>query len=134
MSQLQQTLARLANDFAASVLKAIASSSLADISSLAASAAGGAVAPAAPRKAPPPSPIGRWKGVRNPLRRGTDDLEAVIARVVATLKAGGAMSSEQLQRSLKLTKKDVARPIVLAVKRGTITKHGNKRSTRYSAA
>jgi len=67
-------------------------------------------------------------------RRGSEDLEGVIARVVATLKAGGAMSSEQLQRSLRLSKKDIARPIVLALKRGTISKLGNKRGAQYSAA
>lgn len=147
MSSLQQTIARLAEEFAANVLKAISSSSLSEITALGAASPGrsgttpsrSTGAPsrrgrAAAASAPAASPAGPWRRVRKHGRRGSEDLEAVIARVVATLKAGGAMSSEQLQRALRLTKKDIARPIVLAVKRGTISKQGNKRGTRYTAA
>ena len=140
MPSLQQTIARLAEEFAASILKAIASSSISEVTALGAGAPTRTTAPAArygrapAARVPKASPAGAWKRVQKTGRRGSEDLEAIIGRVVATLTAGGAMSSEHLQRALRVTKKDIARPLVLAVKRGTLSKQGTKRATRYSAA
>lgn len=139
MPSLQQTIARLAEEFAARILRAIAFSSISEVTALGAGSPTRTTAPAARRgrvpaaSVPKASPAGARKRVQKRGRRGSDDLEAIIGRVVATLKAGGAMSSEQLQRALRVTKKDIARPLVLGVKRGTLSKQGTKRATRYTA-
>jgi hypothetical protein len=145
MPSLKSTIASLADAFAAGVLAAVRSASLEEI------LAGGSATPAKrglgrPAKATngaelvpggggQPDPLTkrakRGKGGRL-ARRSTSDIEHVIGLIVAKLgehKAG--LRSEQLQKVLKLDKKEITRPIELALKAKKIAKKGEKRSTTY---
>jgi hypothetical protein len=65
-------------------------------------------------------------------RRSPADIERVIGLVVKALgehKAG--LRSEQLQKVLKLSKKEITGPLAQALGAKQITKKGEKRSTTY---
>jgi hypothetical protein len=138
MTTLKSKIASLADSFAAGVLAAIRSSSLEEILS------GGGSAPARrgpgrPRKADAvetaetPKPAKRGKGGRL-ARRSPADIERVVALIVGKLgehKAG--LRSEQLQKVLKLDKKEITGPLNQALAAKKITKKGQKRSTTYFA-
>jgi hypothetical protein len=138
MPTLKSKIASLADSFAAGVLAAIRSSSLEEILS------GGGAAPARrgpgrPRKADAvatdeaPKPAKRGKGGRL-ARRSPADIERVVGLIVGKLgehKAG--LRSEQLQKVLKLDKKEITGPLNQALAAKRITKKGQKRSTTYFA-
>jgi hypothetical protein len=143
MPSLKSNIAVLAETFATSVLAAIRSASLDEI------LAGGGSAPARrgpgrPRKAngaatttsskPATSkPATKTKGGRL-ARRSPSDLEHVVGLIVAKLgehKAG--MRSEELQKALKLDKKEITGPLNLALSSKKVVKTGQKRSTTYFA-
>jgi hypothetical protein len=150
MPNLKSKIASLADTFAAGVLAAVRSASLQEI------LAGGSGAPAKRKPGRPakttngaqPAPGGgpqfgslstakrsiRGKGGRL-ARRSPSDIEHVIGLVVATLKEHkDGLRSEQLQKVLKLHKKEVVRPLELALKAKRIAKKGQRRSTTYFAA
>jgi hypothetical protein len=86
-------------------------------------------APAAPAATAPR----KGKGGRL-ARRSPEELEKVIALVVAALKGSkGGLRSEQLQTALKLDKKEITGPLNQALAGKKITKKGQKRSTTYFA-
>lgn len=66
-------------------------------------------------------------------RRDPASLQLVIDNIVALLATGGdeGFSSEQLQTALGIDKKELTRPVVLALEQGVIRKEGEKRGTRY---
>jgi hypothetical protein len=67
-------------------------------------------------------------------RRSASDIEHVVGLIVAKLgehRAG--LRSEQLQKVLKLDKKEITRPLEQALAAKKITKKGQKRSTTYFA-
>jgi hypothetical protein len=140
MTTLKSKIATLADSFAAEVLAAIRSSSLEEILSGGGSGGGAAPArrgPGRPRKADAgaamaaPKPAKRGKGGRL-ARRSPADIERVVGLIVGKLgehKAG--LRSEQLQKVLKLDKKEITGPLNQALAAKKITKKGQKRSTTY---
>jgi hypothetical protein len=140
MPTLKSKIASLADSFAAGVLAAIRSSSLEEILS----GGGGSAAPARrgpgrPRKTDgaaaieAPKPAKRGKGGRL-ARRSPADIEHVVGLIVGKLgehKTG--LRSEQLQKVLKLDKKEITGPLNQALAAKKITKKGQKRSTTYFA-
>lgn len=66
-------------------------------------------------------------------KRGPEEMKVVIDNVVRALAANPeGLSREQLQKALSIDKKELTRPIVLALEQGLISKTGHKRSTRYT--
>ena len=145
MPNLKSQIASLADSFAAGVIAAIRSASLEEI------LAGGSPAPARrgpgrPRKsegaaaAPAASPAkgparkgAARKGGRL-ARRSPSDIEHVIGLIVSALgRAKTGMRSEQLQKALKLSKKEIVRPLSEALGAKKIRKTGEKRATTYFA-
>jgi hypothetical protein len=142
MTTLRTKIQSLAETFTAGIVDAIRSASLQEL------LAAGGVAPAkrAPSRAPQsdggggqPDPLHaprakRGKGGRL-ARRSTSDLEHVIGLIVAKLGENkGGLRSEQLQKALKLDKREITRPLELALGAKKITKKGQKRSTTYFAS
>jgi hypothetical protein len=149
---LNSKIASLAETFASSVLAAIRSASLEEIlaegkgsrstSFTAASSHVSAASPAKrgpgrPRKiqvtAPAPAPAKTGKGGRL-ARRSESDIQHVVGLIVSKLgehKAG--LRSEQIQKALKLDKKEITGPLLLALSSKKIVKTGQKRSTTYFA-
>jgi hypothetical protein len=142
MPTLKSQIATLADSFAAGVLAAIRSASLEDILE------GGSAPSAPPRRGPgrPPKsngvaaaapslkPAKRGKGGRL-ARRSASDIEHVIGLIVGKLgehKTG--LRSEQLQKALKLSKKEIVGPLNQGLAAKKITKKGERRSTTYFAA
>jgi hypothetical protein len=128
-SPLHTTLQSLAHAFAEEVLAAIRSSSLGEVTG----APNGTPrhGPGRPRRfaAPASSPSvvnGR------PARRSTDEIEAVLGRVVAALKTG-PMRAEEIQKSLGLHRKELPRVIKLGLQTKAIKRKGQKRATVYTA-
>jgi hypothetical protein len=145
MSSLKIKIASLAETFSAGVLAAIRSASLEEIL---AGGSGGALPKRGPGR-PPKSSNGRTVargggGQPDPLstakrgkggrlaRRSPSDIEHVIGLIVAKLaehKAG--LRSEQIQKELRLDKKEITGPLNQALAAKKITKKGQKRSTTY---
>ncbi len=136
MSTLQSRIQTLADSFAQGVLAAIRSASLEEI------LAGGGAAPkrgpgrppkaaaSAPKAAPAAK---RGKGGRLP-RRSPSDIEHVIGLITKALSdAGKGLRSEELQKVLKLSKKEIVGPLAQALSAKRITKKGQKRATTYFA-
>ena len=136
MTTLKNTIASLADSFASGVLAAVRNASLEEILD-----GGGRGAPArrGPGRSPKanagtsmaPKPAKRGNGGRL-ARRSPEDIAHVEGLIVATLgshKAG--LRSEQLQKLLKLSKKEIVRPLELALTKKTITKKGQRRATTY---
>lgn len=134
MADLHTTISRLAETFARDILAAIKSASLEDISALSGGGArGGRPRAAAPAAAPAQEKRGGRRGKRG--RRSSADLQGTIDAIVKALsKASEGLRSEQLQKTLGLAKKDVVRPLQLALQQKAIKKKGQKRGTTYFAA
>jgi hypothetical protein len=67
-------------------------------------------------------------------RRSPSEIEHVVGLVVAKLREHKTgMRSEQLQAALKLSKKEISRPLSEGLAKGRITKKGEKRATTYFA-
>jgi hypothetical protein len=145
MLSLHAKIQALADTFAQGVLAAVRSASLDEILG---GATSGAPAPARrgpgrPRKAPAasttteapsaPKAAKKGKGGRS-MRRSPEDINKVIALVVDHLKKNTkGLRSEQLQKALKLDKKEITLPLEQALGEKKITKKGQKRSTTYFA-
>jgi hypothetical protein len=140
---LKNRISALAEEFSAGVLAAIRSASLEEI------LAGGSTAPAkrAPgrlpkangglttesAKAAPRTPAPRRKGGRL-ARRSPEQSGEVIELIVAALKKSkDGMRSEQLQKVLKLDKKEISGPLNEALEGKKISKKGQRRATTYFA-
>ena len=150
MPTLKSRIEDLASTFAAGVLAAVHSSSLEEILAGGWGSSGDRApakrGPGRPKKAAvvaggggmpdplkTPAKAKRGQGGRL-LRRSPSDIQLVIGLIVGKLgehRAG--LRSEQLQKALKLDKKDVSGPILQALKEKKIVKTGKKRSTTYFA-
>jgi hypothetical protein len=140
MPSLKNTIASLAETFSAGVIAAIRSASLQEIldggSASSASVRRGPGRPAKVNGSPAtttvmPERARKGKGGRL-ARRSPSDIEHVIGLVVAKLgEHKGGLRSEQLQKLLKLDKKEITRPLETALAAKKITKKGQKRSTTY---
>jgi len=134
MTTLKSTIEQLAKGFAESVLGAIRGASLEDI--LAESGRARAGAPAAgraPAAASKAAPARKGRGGRL-ARRSPEQIAAVVDSIVSALeKAKGGLRSEQLQKALGLSKKEITGPINEALAAKKIRKTGERRSTTYFA-
>jgi hypothetical protein len=143
MPNLKSSIAALAEDFSAGVLAAIRSASLEEILS-----EGGAKRSATPTKRGPgrprkaanggttmesSKPAKRGKGGRL-ARRSPEDIESVIGLITKALAdAGKGLRSEEIQKALKLDKKEITGPLAQALAAKKISKKGEKRATTYFA-
>jgi hypothetical protein len=141
MSTLRSSLNDLASNFAEAVLAAVRGASLQEL--LAES--GGAPArrsPGRPRgssttksaptaaraSAPARKPAGRLQ------RRTPEEIARSLALVVALVRKSTGMRSEEIQKALKLDKREVPRILYEGLKGKKLKKKGQKRATVYSAA
>jgi hypothetical protein len=138
MTTLKTKIASLADSFAAGVLAAIRSASLEEILA-GESAAATKRRPGRPRTsnegvpAEAQKPAKRGKGGRL-ARRSPSDIEHIVGLIVGKLgEHKGGLRSEQLQKVLKLDKKEITGPLNQALAAKRITKKGQKRSTTYFA-
>ncbi len=133
MSTLHATINSLASDFAHSLLRALRNASLEEI--LAETAPGHASTgrrgrPAAAHAAP----AARRGGRRLP-RRSANDIQAVVGKMVALLKANKkGLRAEEIREKLGLDRREVPRPLAEALKKKLVSKKGKKRATTYYAA
>jgi hypothetical protein len=136
---LRNQIQTLAETFTAGILAAIRGASLEELLGGGSPARRGPGRPAKAAVGGQPDPLNtpnaakRRKGGRL-ARRSASDIEHVIGLIVAKLgehKAG--LRSEQLQKVLKLDKKEITRPLEQALAAKKITKKGQKRSTTYYA-
>ena len=133
---LKNRISVLAEEFSAGVLAAIRSASLEEILSES----------GAPKRAAAPSASSN--GAAEPTRRGPgrprksgrlarrspEQIAQVVESVVGALKKNkNGMRSEQLQKLLKLDKKEISGPLNEALAGKKITKKGQRRATTYFA-
>jgi len=136
MSALRRAIADLAEQFADSVLTAVRSASFGDLAALTGPTS--APRPGAPKPATSVSTATltpKLPRTRKGARRSKADQQKIVDAVVtalATKKDG--MRSEDIQKALGLSKKDVTRPLQLALTTKAIKKQGTKRATRYFLA
>jgi len=136
MATLQTKIAELAEEFASGVLSAIRSSQLDELMVGAGAPAGRRTAAKADREESdaPAAPRAKRRAGRL-ARRSPEEIDAVVERIVATLKASPAgLRSEQLQKELDIDKREISGPITQALSAKKIRKTGQKRSTTYFAS
>jgi hypothetical protein len=129
MSNLRSTLESLAARFAESVIDALRSASLDEITSVASGssrtrprAAAAAAEPVAKKRA----------GGRLP-RRTADDIQAMVQKIVDLVaKHPDGLRAEQIRASLDVDAKELPRPLAEAVTSGALTRSGQKRATTYA--
>lgn len=141
MANLRNHIESLAQTFTAGIIEAIRGASLQELLG----ETPGKRGPGRPRTASvvaggggQPDPLRAPKAKRGKggrlMRRSASDIQHVMGLIVAKLgehKTG--LRSEQLQKALKIDKKEITRPIELALAAKKITKKGQKRSTTYFA-
>lgn len=65
-------------------------------------------------------------------RRNAEDIKALMLKICSLLSVTkGGLTSEQIQESLGVSKKDLVGPIAMGLEEGSITKTGEKRGTKY---
>jgi len=80
------------------------------------------------------SPTLSAKSARLP-RRSAGELEGVVDRLVAIVtSAPDGINAERLRAALQVERKELPKPISLALSAGRIHKSGNKRATLYFGA
>jgi hypothetical protein len=140
MSNLKSTIDQLAQSFAAGILEAIRGASLQELlveggHGVAAKRGRGSVPTKTVTTHTTPTASASPRASKGRLaRRSADDVAKVVDLVVDALKKSGAgMRSEELQKALKLSKKEIVRPITQALAARKIKKTGQKRATTYFA-
>jgi hypothetical protein len=136
---LKNRISALAEEFSAGVIAAIRAASLEEILSESGGGSRRAAAPsaapsngAAPAKRGPGRPRGKKSG--RLARRSPEQIAQVVESVVGALKKNkNGMRSEQLQKLLKLDKKEISGPLNEALAGKKITKKGQRRATTYFA-
>jgi len=126
MSNLHRTINALASEFAHSLLRALRGASLDEILAETAHdhAALGESRPSGRRE--------KSRGVRR--RRSTEELDALVTRIVSVLKTHKkGLRAEELREKLGVERKELPRPLAEALKKRVITKKGKKRATTYFA-
>ncbi len=138
MSNLRATINALASEFADGVLRALQHASLSDLTALGAGAAPARRPgrPAASEAAKASKRGGRLPTARAGARRNAKDFETLAAAIVSVVgeSGGKGLRSEQIQKALGLAKKDVVRPIQIALENKQLRKKGQRRGTTYFAA
>jgi hypothetical protein len=133
---LKTTIQALAEEFAQNVIAALRGVSLADLTDLGGPAPG---ASAGTRRASPPprratalASGSRVPRARKGARRDAASMQKIVDVIVGAVETHPeGLRSEDLQRELGLRKKDLARPIQIALEQKALRKTGIKRATRY---
>lgn len=149
MSSLKQTIAHLTeaamHKLTEEIARAIRSASFDEVAALNGGVHKAAPAPTkvkasakAARKiaaapAAPAAPAGKTRRGRRP-RRSAEQIKATLTTVLGLLKKSPGLRSEQIQKSLKLAKKDLVGPIAAGLEAGNLKKKGERRATAYFAA
>lgn len=81
------------------------------------------------RKAAVAAPARGKKGKR--VRRSAEDLEAIQEKILGVLRKQPGPTSEQLQEALRLSKKEIQRPLALLRDNEQVRTEGEKRAMRY---
>ncbi|HVJ93697.1 MAG TPA: hypothetical protein VM580_28035 [Labilithrix sp.] len=131
MSNLKSTIEVLANEFALSIVSALRSASIDELT-------GGFGA--GPRAARPGRPAiaevgGRKRGRGGRLgRRSAADIDQMIESIVSVLQQNPeGLRAEQIREALSCQAKELPRPLADALSSGRISKTGQKRATTYFA-
>ncbi|HEY8088285.1 MAG TPA: hypothetical protein VIF09_10585 [Polyangiaceae bacterium] len=131
MSSLRQRLNDLATSFADSVLDAIRTASIDELTGQ--SSGGGrsrAARPAA--SAPAAAPAPRKRGGRL-ARRSASDIADVIESIVGLLRVNPrGLRAEEIRAKLGLQSKELPRPLKEGLDGGRLAKSGQKRATTYT--
>lgn len=77
------------------------------------------------------APAERKVSRRKRVRRTAADLQRTLDAIVALVVKKPGLRSEQIQAALRLSKKDVTRPIALGLQAKVLAKKGVKRATTY---
>ena len=143
-TELRNHINQLATQFASQLMAALKNASLSDLAAESASQSGGGhsggsgggkrgpgrPAKGASAKAPSESaPAGRG-GKRR--RRSAADIGETVEAIVKLLKTNTkGLRAEQIRAKLGLARKEIPRPIAMALEAKKITKKGQKRATTY---
>ncbi len=134
MSELRRAIAVLAEQFAISVLDALKSASLSELTDVASSTSRrGRVGRQRPATtAPTRTGLPR---TRKGARRTKADQQKIVDAVLALLRqAKDGLRSEDIQKALGIGKRDLTLPMQLGLSNRSIKKKGIKRATRYLVA
>jgi hypothetical protein len=137
MSTLHQTINSLAAEFAHNLLRALRNASLEEI--LAETASGHSAVGGGRRRGRPAAGAvavaaggGRGRRLR---RRSVGDINAVVQKIVALLKANKkGLRAEEIRVKLGLDRREIPRPLAEALSKKLVSKKGKKRATTYFAA
>ena len=128
---LPATIQKLSEIFAADVLHAIRGMSLEEIASL---GVGGRRGPGRPPKNPLLLGAATKGGGKRLPRRSMADLEKMVGKIVALVKSHKkGINAEGIRSALKVPRKELPRPIAMALASKKIHKKGRKRATLYLA-
>jgi dihydroxyacetone kinase len=139
MSNLNATIQKLSAAFASDIVHAIRSMSLEDIASL--SGGGGGHArhtrrgPGRPRKAAKAVHHAAPRHSKRLARRSTADLSKMVNKIVSLVKSHKkGINAEGIRAALKVPRKELPRPMAMALDSKKIRKKGRKRATMYFGA
>ncbi len=143
LMSLKQTIAHLTEaamrNLTEEIARAIRSASFDEVAALnggvhkAAAAAPKAKASAKAGPKAAAAPAGSKRRGRRP-RRSAEQIKATLTTVLGLLKKSPGLRSEQIQKTLKLAKKDLVGPIAAGLEAGNLKKKGERRATAYFAA
>ena len=123
MLTLRQTIEKHAAQFAAEVLRALRSASLDELMSVTGSKGGGLRLGS-----------GALPKLRGRLgRRTAADIASTLDKIVSVLaQHPEGLRAEQIRAALQLDRREMPKPVAEGLKRGVLTKTGNKRATTYT--
>lgn len=136
MSTLKSTIERLATDFATSIISALRSASIDELTDLGARSARVArPAPSHVAAAAAAPETSRKRGRNERLgRRSTADIGKMVDSVVSLLqKHPEGLRAEQIREALDCQAKELPRPLADGLAEGRLSKTGQKRATTYFA-
>lgn len=121
-NKVQELAVKFATDLAEALVEMIREQPISELSG--AGTASASKAPVATKTAP----TGRL------IRRSDEELQGIVEQIVSVVKAAAeGLQSEEIQAQTGLSKKEVVRPVQLALESGALRKEGAKRGTRYFA-
>lgn len=134
MSNLKTTLEALANDFARTVIAALRTASIDEITGLSTGlTTASARRVGRPAGAAESGTSGRKRGGRLG-RRSTDEIGRMVDEIVNLLKkTPEGLRAEQIREALGVQAKELPRPLADALTAGRVRKAGQKRATTYFA-
>lgn len=129
MSNLQSTLEALASDFARTVIAALRTASIDEITGL----SGPARRVGRPAGAGETNGLARKREVGGRLgRRSTVEIGQMVEAIVDLLKRSPeGLRAEQIRAALNVQAKELPRPLADALRAGRVSKSGQKRATTY---